>query len=329
MWGGVLLPILLIEFALYKLRPVIEFEKRVGKDEELFVFRRKDVLNISRLKLYTVGIPLLIPRFVLVLLCVVLDFLVCKLILLGWSLSDEPVSGWRKRITYISHRLLSRLLLLSLGFFKITERGEPDARACVMISNHVSYLDILYFMSSSECPSFVAKHNVRQYPCIGRLAESLQCIFVNRLQGRKEALEMVIERQRKIANDTLWPKLLVFPEGTTTNGRGVLPFKRGAFMGLMPVQPICVEYPYNSYSPAFEVIPMLVHIILLSCQVYNNLEVTRLPLVEPRGRNVEDYAEFVREQIANRLKVPKVPYTYENKISRIAEIFTKTKAKTS
>jgi hypothetical protein len=90
-----------------------------------------------------------------------------------------------------------------------------------------------------------------------------------------------------------------------------------------------VEYPYNSYSPAFEVIPMLVHIILLSCQVYNNLEVTRLPLVEPRGRNVEDYAEFVREQIANKLKVLKVPYTYENKISRIEEIFTKTKAKTS
>lgn len=326
LWGGVLLPILLIEFALYKLRPIIEFEKRMGKDEELFVFRRKDVLNISRPKLYIVGVFLLIPRFILVILCVLLDFIVCKVVLIGWCLSDDPVTGWRKKLTYIAHRSLSRLLLLAVGFFRISEKGQPDLRACVMISNHVSYLDILYYMSAKEQPSFVAKHNVRNYPCIGRLAESLQCIFVNRIQGRKEALEMVIDRERKIANDSSWPKLLVFPEGTTTNGRGILSFKRGAFMGLMPVQPICIEYPYNTFSPSFEVVPMLVHIILLCCQLYNSMVVTRLNLHEPRGRNVEEYTEFVRDSISKKLNVPKVPYTYEDKLARISEIFKKTKA---
>ena len=44
------------------------------------------------------------------------------------------------------------------------------------------------------------------------------------------------------------------PEGTTTNGNYILPFKTGAFLAGTPVQPVILKYPYTRFSPAWDTI---------------------------------------------------------------------------
>ena len=44
------------------------------------------------------------------------------------------------------------------------------------------------------------------------------------------------------------------PEGTTTNGNYILPFKTGAFLAGTPIQPVILRYPYIHFSPAWETI---------------------------------------------------------------------------
>ncbi|KAL6504671.1 hypothetical protein OROHE_023429 [Orobanche hederae] len=92
------------------------------------------------------------------------------------------MGGWRRAVILASGRFLSRVMLFVFGFYWICEtskctevdaqlsgegQSEEVARPGVIISNHVSYIDILYHMSSSF-PSFVAKSK-----CLG-------CVYVQR-----------------------------------------------------------------------------------------------------------------------------------------------------
>ena len=52
----------------------------------------------------------------------------------------------------------------------------------------------------------------------------------------------------------IWLVLYIYPEGTTTNGFYLLPFKTGAFLAGTPIQPVILRYPYIHFSPAWETI---------------------------------------------------------------------------
>lgn len=80
----------------------------------------------------------------------------------------------------------------------------------LIVSNHVSYLDILIISSIFPCV-FLAKSEVREWPVFGWVARSLGCIFVRRdsLMGRANALRKSIERIQS-------SNVAIFPEGTTT-----------------------------------------------------------------------------------------------------------------
>lgn len=47
-----------------------------------------------------------------------------------------------------------------------------------------------------------------------------------------------------------YPPILIFPEGTTTNGQCLIDFKRGAFVPGVPVKPVVLKYPSHHYNPA-------------------------------------------------------------------------------
>jgi lysophosphatidylcholine acyltransferase/lyso-PAF acetyltransferase len=115
--------------------------------------------------------------------------------------------------------------------------------AGILVINHQSWLDIMV-MLYTQCPSFVSKQEVLSYPGIGKIAECIQSIFLNRTDSKEklaEALETIKERQIK-AEKGLYPQLFICPEGATTNGEGIISFKRGAFASLRAVRPMVINY---------------------------------------------------------------------------------------
>jgi 1-acyl-sn-glycerol-3-phosphate acyltransferase len=98
-----------------------------------------------------------------------------------------------------------------------------------VVSNHLSYLDVLVFGSLRPFV-MVAKSEVRSWPLIGRLAASAGTVFVVR-GGGPPTWPGVNARMAAAYRSGL--PVLFFPEGTTTDGSTVLPFRRGLFHSIL------------------------------------------------------------------------------------------------
>ncbi len=98
--------------------------------------------------------------------------------------------------------------------------GPPPPAPFVLVTNHLSYLDVVLLGAHLEAV-FLARHDIAGWPVIGWAAERLGTLFVNRrdvtdLHAVNAAIAAVLGRG---------DGLIVFPEGTTTAGRHVGPFR--------------------------------------------------------------------------------------------------------
>src|SRR5262249_36728657 len=107
--------------------------------------------------------------------------------------------------------------------------------------NHISYIDIMALGALGDF-RFVAKSEVRSWPLIGLIAQRLGCIFVRRSSARSLS-ECVAQAAESIRAGR---SILVFPEGTTTEGQFTLPFHSGLFDASIragcPTQPVAIQY---------------------------------------------------------------------------------------
>lgn len=115
------------------------------------------------------------------------------------------------------------LLLRTILDIKVTlvgDEGQLERGGYVIISNHVSYVD--GFILGSLFPVvFVSKKEVKSWPIIGQWTTLCGTIFINR--QRKELVPSLIEEiSRKLTQEA---NILLFPEGTSTNGERMLPFQ--------------------------------------------------------------------------------------------------------
>jgi lyso-ornithine lipid O-acyltransferase len=101
--------------------------------------------------------------------------------------------------------------------------GGPDG-SCLTVSNHLTYLDILVYGAVRPFV-FVAKSEVRRWPLLGTLAKLGGTIFVDR--GRSLQVAEASRQIEQGLRDGL--AVLVFPEGTSSDGREVLPFRSPLF----------------------------------------------------------------------------------------------------
>jgi 1-acyl-sn-glycerol-3-phosphate acyltransferase len=132
------------------------------------------------------------------------------------------------------------------------QRGA-DGRPIVYVSNHSSWLDILVLGSQLRA-CFVAKQELRRWPLIATVARLGRSVFVRRRRG-----SVLHERDDMHARLVAGDNLILFPEGTSSDGSRVLPF-RSAFLSIaeqpvtadgMPplVQPVSVVYDRLSGLP--------------------------------------------------------------------------------
>jgi len=123
------------------------------------------------------------------------------------------------------------------------ENRRKNQHYCI-ISNHMSYLDILV-VGACFPVLFVSRHDVKYWPLLGTIAWVRGSIFVDRsITGSKERpyVKQIIDYLTSGFN------VIVFPEGTTSNGNGVLPFKKTVFScpvrAKVPVLPISIRYTH-------------------------------------------------------------------------------------
>lgn len=114
-------------------------------------------------------------------------------------------------------------------------------QGALVVSNHISWLDI-YVIHSWQPVRFVAKSEIRSWPLVGWLCDKTGTIFIER--ARKRDAHRVLH---DITDVMLQGDLVgVFPEGTTTDGTGVLPFHanlmQAPISGGLPVQPVGLNY---------------------------------------------------------------------------------------
>jgi 1-acyl-sn-glycerol-3-phosphate acyltransferase len=139
-----------------------------------------------------------------------------------------------------------RLFLQSIGFIcgaRVTTIGTPIRRDVFYIANHLSWLDIPIIGGRSGS-AFVAKAEIAKWPFIGWMCSLNNTVFVSR------ADRLGVAEQINLLRDAMaetW-SVTVFPEGTTTDGLTLLPFKSPLLQVLEPpppgvlVQPVFIDY---------------------------------------------------------------------------------------
>ncbi|QDZ09193.1 1-acyl-sn-glycerol-3-phosphate acyltransferase [Sphingomonas panacisoli] len=126
---------------------------------------------------------------------------------------------------------------------RVTRVGVPLKRDVFYISNHLSWIDILSIAGQSGT-AFVSKEELRAAPVVGWLSTLNRTVYVKR-ENRMGVAEQINALRDALAEN--W-SVTVFPEGTTTDGQSLLPFKTPMLRVLEPpppgvmVQPVMLEY---------------------------------------------------------------------------------------
>jgi 1-acyl-sn-glycerol-3-phosphate acyltransferase len=126
---------------------------------------------------------------------------------------------------------------------RVEVEGRAPEPPFVMVSNHLGYVDIIVLASQVDCV-FVSRADVAGWPVIGALVRMVGTIFIDR--EAKRDIPRVLDRvQDNLAHGR---GIAIFPEGTTSNGSAVLPFRppllEAAARAGIPVR--CVSLSYRT-----------------------------------------------------------------------------------
>jgi lysophosphatidylcholine acyltransferase/lyso-PAF acetyltransferase len=305
--------------------PIRGFHEQAHLVRNPFARRDRSPNLVSYVRL-TLGVLLFLPvRLLLSVGTLLLAWLLIFLATLGVSrasLGTRPLPRWRRRLVFGVLRLFSRFLLFVFGFWHLCEYGDLGSRhdlsgSCIIVSNHVSFFDILYFIYAFA-PAFVAKREVLSLPFVGTIAAAMQSIFVDRERTQTGGTAELIRKRVTSVDAAAYPPLVLFPEGTTSNGDALLKFHSGAFLSGVCVRPLALRYESADFDPAFVGLTPWRLAGILS-QPWMSMTVYHLPIYEPSPVERERprlYAEHVRALIARALQIECVELNYRDRVRR-------------
>lgn len=147
-----------------------------------------------------------------------------------------------RRAPRLWHRMVARLLGLRVHVHGAPARERP----LLIAANHVSWTDIMALGGATDV-HFIAKAEVAGWPLFGRLAKLQRTVFIDRAQPRR-AGEQAGAIAARLADGE---PMVLFAEGTTSDGNRVLPFKSSLFAaaqmamgdeGGAAIQPVAIVY---------------------------------------------------------------------------------------
>jgi len=203
---------------------------------------------------------------------------------------------WLLRATWLSK--WCRLACRVLGIHVNCPGAMPSAG--LLVSNHLSYLDIIVFSALRPC-LFVAKSDVARWFLFGWLARSAGTIFVDR-KSKLRTREAVEQIRQALTSGAL---VVLFPEGTSSDGASVLPFHSSLLEPVVqlqgPVTTAAIDYSTSQGSVADEIcywrdMTLAPHLLNL----FTKHAICSLVVVKPftsRAENRKEFARQLRRQI--------------------------------
>jgi 1-acyl-sn-glycerol-3-phosphate acyltransferase len=186
--------------------------------------------------------------------------------------------------------------------------GTANPGGTLLVANHISWLDIMAVHAVVPRARFVSKADVKHWPLLSRLVTAGGTLYLER-ERKRDALRVVhLMAEALAAGQTV----AVFPEGTTSDGRSLLPFHGNLLQAAIgagtPVQPIALRYS-DATSATSDAVEFVGETTLLQSlwQVANGEGVVAHVMLEParptKNADRRVLAEMLRDDIAARLQI--------------------------
>jgi len=188
----------------------------------------------------------------------------------------------------------------------------PQQGPLLLAANHVSWLDVLVLLAIMPA-RFVAKAEVARWPVIGTLTQAADTAFITR-HSKRDALRVVQQVSENLGTDQ-GNVLVIFPEGTTSDGRQVLPFHPGLFdaaiRAAVPLQTLAIRYE-DADSGQISLAPCYIDDDTLVQSLWRTLTAAPLravlrfgPTQHCEGHTRQTLATHARSQVQGLLAHPK------------------------
>ena len=199
--------------------------------------------------------------------------------------------------------------LLNILNVKLTVEGSPPNQKlsnAIFVGNHISWLDI-YALNSVHPVRFIAKSEVGRWPILGWLAKQANTMFIERAQ-KKDAQRVTIQATESLSKGDC---LCYFPEGTTSDGTELLPFKSSLMQASInanaEVWPLAIHYPNQDGSPnvrmAFVGETTFIESIWQIISLHQSeVKLYFLPSINPNGYERRELTQHIKSAIAAHLK---------------------------
>ncbi|MEJ2361916.1 MAG: lysophospholipid acyltransferase family protein [Gammaproteobacteria bacterium] len=186
----------------------------------------------------------------------------------------------------------------------IDQYGTPVKHNVLLVCNHISFLDILA-ISSAMPVRFLAKHDIRSWPVIGYLSALSGSLFIER--GKHHRLRQSLITLRHALTQPV--PVLIFPEGTTSDGRQVLQFHTGLFQAALDkqvaVQALTLHYRHHDQSDRLaayiEDDNFLLNLLRLMGRDKTEVHLSFTPAIDTQGHNRRRLAAFCHARISQNL----------------------------
>jgi len=228
----------------------------------------------------------------------------------------RPLRGWRRGLQEVAY-WGNRAFFFCMGVHWVTVKGvqaAPTEAPVLVTAPHATFIDPLIIGMTRS--TVVAKHSLANSPFVSSLARFIQVVFVNRgkedsRKATRDAIDAYSTRVKASSPGEGYRQLLVFPEGTTTNGRALVHFKSGCFRSGVPVQPVLARFAGANRPDTLtwtwgQGYGILGCTWLTMCMINTTVTIEFLPVYEPDARELADeraYARNVRDHMAKWLHV--------------------------
>ena len=245
-------------------------------------------------------------RTLVLVLCFALFLLLCTLTRI-FPLGQKK----RRLVCRFFAGALSRVIVFTLGF-RITCHNCPaslldEHQVPLIASSHVSYMDIMVLLCLYQ-PAFLAKAEIAAAPLVGPAATIMGSIYVERFSAdKKERASSVDIMQKRVTEVGVGHgPVVVFPEGTTTNGQyALLDFKTGVFRLGRPVHMFHITYPHRNFNPSYESMRFKWHWLWVCSEFTHNAHVHYFGLHSPDASEIKDsklFAENCVKRMARKAR---------------------------
>jgi 1-acyl-sn-glycerol-3-phosphate acyltransferase len=194
------------------------------------------------------------------------------------------------------------VMLKRLGIALQVKGERPLHGPLLLVANHVSWLDIVVMHAAGHC-RFISKSDVRDWPLVGVLADAAGTLYIERT-SRRDAMRVV---HLMAAGLQAGDVLAVFPEGTTGDGSGVLPFHGNLLQAAIavhaPALPVALQFVdrlsgQRSFAPCYIGDDTLVQSLWRTLRAHNLQAVVQFGVSQHHeGRDRRVWAEDLREAI--------------------------------